>query len=61
MPDESWDVMFRCSADAAAAHGPDRPPRSKQTARDVLAWDNERGRPPLSEGLSPDDEAALLG
>ena len=60
LPDESWDVMFRRSAEAARAHGLTGTPL-QQTARDVLAWDTERGRPPLSVGLSPEQEAALLG
>jgi 2'-hydroxyisoflavone reductase len=60
LPDEGWDVMFRCSAQAARAHGLTATPL-EQTARDVLAWDTERGRPPLSEGLSREEEASLLG
>jgi 2'-hydroxyisoflavone reductase len=60
LPDERWDVIFRCSADAARVHGLTATPL-EQTARDVLAWDTERGRPPLSEGLSPEEEASLLG
>ena len=60
LPDESWDVMFRRSADAARAHGLTATPL-EQTARDVLAWDTGRGRPPLSAGLSAEQEAALLG
>ena len=60
LPDESWDVMFRRSADAARALGLTATPL-EQTARDVLAWDTERGRPPLSVGLTPEQEAELLG
>jgi 2'-hydroxyisoflavone reductase len=60
LPDETWDVMFRRSANLARAHGLTATPL-EQTARDVLAWDTERGRPPLSVGLSPEQEASLLG
>ena len=59
-PDGSWDVMFRRSADLARAHGLTTTPL-EQTARDVLAWDAGRGRPPLTAGLSAEQEAALLG
>ena len=31
-----------------------------QTAQDVLRWDVERGRPPLSVGLSREQEDELL-
>ena len=59
LPDESWDPMFRRSA-ARRPRG--RPPRDAAgaTAADVLAWDRERGEPPLSEGLTPEREAELL-
>ncbi|MCW2614855.1 MAG: hypothetical protein JWN08_1849, partial [Frankiales bacterium] len=30
------------------------------TAADVLAWDRERGEPPLARELSPEREAELL-
>jgi 2'-hydroxyisoflavone reductase len=30
------------------------------TAADVLAWDRERGEPPLAIELSPEQEAKLL-
>jgi len=53
-------VMFRRSAELARAHGLTATPL-EQTARDVLAWDTARGRPPLSSGLSAEQEAALLG
>ena len=57
--DPSWDVMFRRSAERARTHGLTATPL-QQTAADVLAWDDERGRPPLSVGLSPEREAELL-
>jgi len=60
LPDPSWDVWFRRNADLARAHGLTATPL-QQTARDVLAWDAGRGRPPLSVGLSPEQEAALVG
>jgi 2'-hydroxyisoflavone reductase len=31
------------------------------TAAKVLAWDRERGEPPLGQGLTPEQEASLLG
>ena len=60
LADPSWDVMFRRSAERARAHGLTATPLA-QTAADVRAWDDERGRPPLSVGLTPEQEAALLG
>ena len=60
LPDESWYVIFRRSAQAARARGLTATPL-EQTARDVLAWDTERGRPALSVGLSAEQEASLLG
>jgi 2'-hydroxyisoflavone reductase len=32
----------------------------EQTAREVLAWDRERGEPPLAVGLTREREAELL-
>ena len=58
--DESWDVMFRRSAERARANGLTATPL-RETARDVQRWDDERGRPPLSVGLTREQEAALLG
>ena len=60
LPDESWDVMFRRSRAAADAAGMPATPLEK-TAADVLAWDRERGEPPLAIELSPEREAELLG
>ncbi|MFG1606536.1 NAD-dependent epimerase/dehydratase family protein [Actinoplanes sp. NPDC049265] len=51
--------MFRLSPDAAHAAGMPATPLSA-TAAAVLAWDRDRGEPPLSTGLSPADEASLL-
>jgi 2'-hydroxyisoflavone reductase len=60
LPDESWDVFFRRSAERARAHGLTATPL-RETARDVQRWDDERGRPPLSVGLTREQEAVLLG
>ncbi|MCA1710859.1 MAG: NAD-dependent epimerase/dehydratase family protein [Actinobacteria bacterium] len=59
LPDTSWDVMFRRSRAAADAVGMPATPL-EQTARDVLAWDTERGLPPLATDLTPEQEAELL-
>ncbi|GAC1442184.1 MAG: SDR family oxidoreductase [Mycobacteriales bacterium] len=59
LPDESWDVMFRRSAARAHKAGMPTTPLEK-TAADVLEWDTERGRPPLSVGLTPEQENELL-
>jgi 2'-hydroxyisoflavone reductase len=59
LPDPSWDVMFRRSAAAAHAVGMPKTPLEK-TAADVLAWDTERGNPPLSVGMSEGQETELL-
>lgn len=57
--DPSYDVMARRRADAARAAGLTATPL-ETTAADVLAWDRERGEPPLAVELSPEREAALL-
>ena len=59
MSDPSWDVMFRRSADRARAVGLTATSLDT-TAADVLAWDRERGTPPLAVELSPEREAELL-
>lgn len=59
LPDESWDVFFRRSAAPARAVGLTATPL-EQTAHDVLAWDRDRGLPPLAVGLSDQREAELL-
>ncbi|MCW2778186.1 MAG: NAD-dependent epimerase/dehydratase family protein, partial [Frankiales bacterium] len=59
LPDPSWDVMFRRSRAAADAAG--LPATTlEQTAAEVLAWDRERGEPPLAVELSPEREQELL-
>jgi 2'-hydroxyisoflavone reductase len=59
MPDPSWEVMF--SRRAAAAHAAGMPATPlDQTAADVLAWDRERGTPPMKVGFTPEREAAVL-
>ena len=60
LPDETWDVMFRRSRAAADAAGMPAMPLA-QTAADVLAWDRDRGEPPLAVGVTPEREAELLG
>lgn len=59
LPDPSWDVMFGRSAALARAAGMPATPL-ETTAADVLAWDRDRGEPPLSVGLDPSREAELL-
>lgn len=59
LPDPTWDVMFRRSAAAAHAAGMPATPLAK-TAADVLAWDRDRGEPPLTAGITPEREAELL-
>ena len=60
LPDPSWDVMFRRSRAAADAAGLPATPL-QQTAEAVLAWDRERGEPPLEVQLPPEREAELVG
>ena len=60
LPDPSRDVLFRRSAAPARAAGLTATPLV-QTAADVLAWDRDRGEPPLTAGPTPEQEAALLG
>ena len=59
LPDPSWDVMFRRSAAAAYGAGMTKTPL-EQTAADTLAWDRDRGEPPLAVELTPEREAELL-
>ena len=59
LTDEAWWPFMRRSADRARAAGLTATPL-EQTAAAVLAWDRERGEPPLSVELSPEREAELL-
>jgi 2'-hydroxyisoflavone reductase len=54
----NWPTQQRSSARARAAGMPATP--LEVTAADVLAWDRERGEPPLRRGFSPEEEQALL-
>ncbi|MEU0934051.1 NAD-dependent epimerase/dehydratase family protein [Embleya sp. NPDC005971] len=57
-PEHQWATRQRSAARARAAGLPSTP--LSTTAADVLAWDRARGEPPLSQGLSPEQEARLL-
>jgi 2'-hydroxyisoflavone reductase len=57
-PEPLWHTQQRSAARAYAAGFTATP--LAQTVADVLAWDPERGEPPLGRGLTPDAEAALL-
>jgi 2'-hydroxyisoflavone reductase len=53
-----WPAMQR---DPAKAHAAGMPATSIEvTCADVLAWDRDRGEPPLEVDLSPQEEARLL-
>lgn len=54
----NWPTQQRSAARARAAGLPATP--LAVTAADVLAWDRQRGEPPLSQGLTPDEEEKLL-
>lgn len=58
-PDGSLDVMFRRGADAAHVAGMPKTPLI-ETARAVLAWDNERGRPEIAGAITREREQELL-
>jgi len=58
-PRSMWASQQRSPARARAAGLPATP--LAVTAADVLTWDRERGEPPLRHGLSPAEEAKLLG
>jgi 2'-hydroxyisoflavone reductase len=53
-----WPAQQRSAARARAAGMPATP--LEVTVADVLAWDTERGEPPLTRGFSPEAEQALL-
>ncbi|MDX6315236.1 MAG: hypothetical protein QOF44_4700 [Streptomyces sp.] len=57
-PESVWSTQQRSPARARAAGMPATP--LAVTAADVLAWDRERGEPPLGDGLSPEEEAKLF-
>jgi 2'-hydroxyisoflavone reductase len=59
LPDETWDVMFRRSAQRAYDVGMPKTALAT-TAADVLAWDRDRGTPPMANGLTAEREAELL-
>ncbi len=59
LPDPRHDVGMRRSAALARTVGLTATPL-EQTAADVVAWDRERGEPPLAVDLPADTEAALL-
>jgi 2'-hydroxyisoflavone reductase len=60
LDDPKHDVLFRRSAVRARTVGLTATPLVT-TAADVLAWDSERGVPPLKVGPTEVEEAALLG
>jgi 2'-hydroxyisoflavone reductase len=53
-----WSTQQRDPARARAAGLPATP--LAVTAADTLAWDRDRGEPPLNRGLTPEAEAKLL-
>lgn len=53
-----WNRMQRDPARAVAAGMPQTP--FETTVADVLAWDRERGTPPLKFGFTPEEEAKAL-
>ncbi|MFF9478684.1 NAD-dependent epimerase/dehydratase family protein [Streptomyces sp. NPDC014733] len=57
-PAPMWPTQQRDPARARAAGMPATP--LETTLADVLAWDRERGAPPLDHGLTPQEEARLL-
>ena len=59
LPDPRFDVGMRRDAALARTVGLTATPL-EQTAADVVAWDRERGEPPLAVDLPAEREAALL-
>ncbi|MEU8226693.1 hypothetical protein [Kribbella sp. NPDC048915] len=57
-PEAEWGERRRNPAKARAAGLPVTPLR--RTVADVLAWDRDRGMPPLNLGLTPEQEQQLL-
>ena len=54
----NWPSQQRSPARARAAGMPATP--LEVTAADVLAWDRQRGEPPLADGFAPGQEQAIL-
>jgi nucleoside-diphosphate-sugar epimerase len=54
----NWATQQRSPARARAAGMPATP--LEVTAADVLAWDRQRGEPPLTRGFTPEQERAVL-
>ena len=54
----NWPAQQRSAARARAASMPAT--ALEVTAADVLAWDRQRGEPPLTGGFTPDQEQAVL-
>jgi nucleoside-diphosphate-sugar epimerase len=54
----NWPSQQRSAARARAAGMPATP--LKVTVADVLAWDRQRGEPPLTTGFTPEQERAVL-
>ncbi len=55
---DNWPGQRRSPAKARAAGMPATP--LDVTVADVLAWDRERGEPPLEDGFTPEQEQAVL-
>jgi len=55
---EFWPSQQRSPARARAAGMPATP--LEVTIADILAWDRQRGEPPLSTGFTPEQERAIL-
>jgi len=55
---DNWATQQRSPARARAAGLPATP--LEVTAADVLAWDRERGQPPLEGGFTPEQERTVL-
>jgi 2'-hydroxyisoflavone reductase len=55
---DNWPGQRRSPAKARAAGMPATP--LDVTVADVLAWDRERGEPPLEDGFTPEQEQAAL-
>jgi hypothetical protein len=53
-----WATQQRSAERARAAGMPATP--LEVTVADVLAWDRQRGEPPLTSGFSAEEEAAVL-